>query len=464
MGLSMIKVVNSLNFTVKISLLFIWGTRIITFLAYPNPTSAPDSSTYYSHQFLDFSLVSLTGHAGRGWVIPLVYSFMPNPESIEVMQLALSGAAWSLLILCVSKSQLLNQKFSTAVVLLLTILATSAQIVQHDSIILSTSITNSLFVACVALIIYAINQKTISLKLQFAVLFICFFLSIQKTTFFPIAICLTVIVFALNRRRMSGVIKGLLYVTSGLLLAIVFVTGSNVNNSWPVSYSGQTLLWQLGGQSPVAADFRNFLEGKGAPSCITQGAPYENLDISIGKVLNECPDGAKYIKSNLQKEFIEFSVTHPFSPIKLGIFGMGAALTNSASNYGNAVNILPQNFSNLFFGNSSPEIVNAGIDSQVAGMNFLKSGRAMWIYAPLFMWVILAFAGNISRKMRSRETSILLLILVACLLQSVFIVVLLPSEWVRQTSPFIIGALIVSIVLSIKSLERISSTIATRDI
>lgn len=451
------------SYFLRAAISLVWATRIITFLAFPNPVSAPDSVSYYSGKLFDFHLVSLTGHAGRGWVVPAIFSAMPNPQVLEMSQLAISGLSWTYLIFSIHNSQILTKKFSNAALLVLSIIGSSAEIVQHDSTILATSITNSLFIFCLALILKNLKlSKTVVLNFTFLILTV-FLLSVQKSTFLPIAIFLFLIFRISNRELLSKKVKLVSTLISLILLILSFTIGSNVNKSWPVSYSGQTLLWQLGGQSPVAADFRDFLAQKGAPKCITEEAPYENLDVSIGVVLNNCPEGSAYIRSTLQREFVNFAVSHPTAPIKLAVFGIGAAITNSSSNYGNAVSIVPRSISEIFFGGSTPDIVNSKVGDQVAGMNFLKSNQAMWLFTPLLIWLLFAFIGNIGLHRRSRESSTLILLLLLCLAQSVLVVVLLPSEWVRQTSPFMIGALITSVLLCIKGFENFYETTASRD-
>lgn len=463
MGLQMIKRFARLSLILRVSILLIWTTRIITFLAFPNPVSAPDSVSYYSGRFFDFHLVSLTGHAGRGWPIPAIYSAMPSPQVLEMSQLAISGITWTYLLFSIHKSEILTKKFANVAILLLSTIGSSAQIVQHDTTILATSITNSLFIFCLAIVLRSLKpSKSIKLTLLLLIL-LSFLLSVQKTTFLPFVIIIFVIFRYLNREVLSKKVKLVSTVGSLILVILSFAIGSNVNKSWPVSYSGQTLLWQLGGQSPVAAEFRDFLEQKGAPSCITNTAPYLNLDVSIGVVLNKCPEGSMYIKASLQKEFVNFLISHPTAPIKLAIFGIGAAITNSSSNYGNAVSVLPGSISEIFFGGSSPDIANNKVDDQVAGMNFLKSNQAIWLYAPLLVWLLLAFVGNLGIHRRGRDSSTLILLLLLCLAQSVLVVVLLPSEWVRQTSPFLIGAHIASVLLGVKSFENFYVATASRD-
>lgn len=436
--------------------IFILGvSRLATYIAFPQPVSAPDSGTYYSGEFLNFDLVSLTGHAARGWVVPAIYSFMPNQSSLELLQLIFSAIVWSFLLITIKHSKILSQKFTSYVVLFLAILGSSAQVIQHDSTVLATSIGNSLFVLLLALLIrikYSPERKTITL---FGILLIGFLLSVQKTTFLPIAIAITLMgLFTVRKHQTIRVTTSFIVLTFIAGVSIISI-GTNVNNSWQVSYSGQTLLWQLGGQSPSAEEFAQHLTDRGAPGCITEEAPFENLDISIGKIINECPSGSEYIKSSIQREFVVFALTNPVATAKLAIFGIGAAITDSASNYGHAVSILPRSLSALFFGESYPSIVNNTVDSQVAGMDFLNSGKAIWLFTPILFWLLLGISCVFISRDRNYEDYFLLAIMAMNFVQAILVVILLPSEWVRQTSPFILGTLIISVVLTGKLAETI---------
>jgi hypothetical protein len=288
-------------------------------------------------------------------------------------------------------------------------------------------------------------------------------LMIQKSTFIPIVV--TFVFLALySKRHQAGLMKKIT-VSSLILISVVYslIVGSNVNSHWQVSYSGQTLLWQLGGQSPVAADFAAHLKGKGAPPCVIAEAPYQNLDTSIGKILNDCPEGAEFLKSGIQKEFINFIVSSPSAVIDLIILGAGASSTNSASNYGGAVSVVPNFFSNFFFGTTSPNITESNVQDQVEGMNLINSGKPLWIFAPIFGWLVLSTLSFFFQRNRNREESILYIALLLTLLQSAFVVVLLPSEWARQTSPYTIGIFVLCIFLTAKTMAVTFGSKPTHD-
>jgi hypothetical protein len=286
---------------------------------------------------------------------------------------------------------------------------------------------------------------------------------VQKPTFIPIS--LAVVLLALYTKWNQVLVMQKIVAVAAISMSIAYssVLGSNVNSNWQISYSGQTLLWQLGGQSPVAAEFAAYLNEQGAPNCLTSEAPYQDLNTSIGKILNDCPAGAKFLKEEIQREFVTFLVTNPKAAGELVVIGAGASSTNSASNYGGAVSMLPKFLSDVFFGTSAPNITDSNVQDQVEGLNLIKSGKPFWIFAPIFGWLLLASIGLFFRKNLNREEYILYAALLFLLLQSSLVVVLLPSEWVRQTVPFVITILIFAIFLSSKFIVAIFDSTTKRD-
>jgi hypothetical protein len=453
-----------MNFFLATSLCVLVSTRLITFVAFPNPISSPDSPTYFSGRFLDFSLVSFSGNASRGWPVPFFYAIMPNSRSLEIFQLIFSGIAWCFLLLAISAIKLMPKRPLNYLILMLALLGSSSQVIQHDTSVLSTSITNTFFILLICFLIrtkFFVGSKLLNL---FSGMFCSAMLMIQKTSFIPIAFSLSLLLIWSFQKQISKYSKlfalGLLF----FLTSYAILIGNNVNSNWQISYSGQTLLWHLGGQSPTAAEFSSHLRNQNAPRCLTTEAPYEDLNSSIGKILNSCPEARSYLKSRIQRDFIGFILEDPGSGVKLAIHGMGASLTSSANNYGNAVSIVPKFFEGLFFGTTTPELVSQKLPDQVAGMNLFRSGSAFWLFTPFLGWIFLALISSVFRGRERRQDLALYSILTICLMQSVLVVVLLPSEWVRQTSPFVIGALIISIILTFKNIHATSSIESKRGI
>ena len=280
-------------------------------------------------------------------------------------------------------------------------------------------------------------------------------LMVQKSTFIPIVVAFFCLSFYSKRHQVDLFKKCIVLTLLLFSVSYSLIVGSNVNSNWQVSYSGQTLLWQLGGQSPVATEFATYLKEKGSPQCIFSEAPFQNIDLSIGKILNDCPEGVDFIKTGIQEAFIDFLASNPGSAAELIVLGAGASSTNSASNYGGAVSVVPDFVSKLFFGTTAPNITDSKVEDQVEGMNLIKAGSPIWIFSPIFGWLILTFFSFFFSKCRNREDFMLHLALLFILLQSALVVVLLPSEWVRQTSPYTTGILVLCLFLTARTVSFI---------
>lgn len=425
------------------------ATRLATFLAFPSPASSPDTNTYFRSSWLNFDLVSFSGHAGRGWLVPFIYALLPNQISVTAFQLTLSTIAWIFLIVGINKN-LNSFKSRSLSTFMLSILSITPQLIQHDAALLSTSITNSLLLISLG-ILFRFKAGFTSRFMYVVLAVLLGLLFVQKTTFILLALPIASLgIFLVFKTR----IKNRTPLT--LLMVSMFIYGSvvgvNVNNNWQVSYSGQTMLWHLGGQSPIAESFGTFLRQDGAPSCIYQNAPYDDLDLEIGRVLNDCPSAHDYLKKDFQKDFAQFLLSHPMAAIKLASLGFGAASTSAASNYGNAVTLLPINLDKVFFGQTNPNLADSKVSDQVSGMKSIRS-QNIWLYSPMFLWWFLSIVLLLQLRLSHHSVSFEAILVGSSLLSMTSMFVLLPSEWVRQSIPNVISIFIVSIFIVSKSYD-----------
>ena len=177
--------IRNLNPVLTICILFVGISRLATFVAYPQGFRAPDTMTYFVGEFLNFELVSLTGHASRGWVVPSLFALMPNSTSVIFLQLTVSAFAWVYLLLALSKV-LTDQKIRTFVLICATLLASAPQIIQHDTVILATSITNSFFLVLLTSLLGILYSKQFSFRSFIVLILIAAMLIIQKVIIYSI--------------------------------------------------------------------------------------------------------------------------------------------------------------------------------------------------------------------------------------------------------------------------------------
>jgi hypothetical protein len=375
---------------------------------------------------------------------------------ITIAQLLLSGLAWYWLIL--NALPLLNSKKSRLLLLVLLIgLSSSAAIVQWDTVVLGTSLIISTVVMSVGQLLRVYHHP--DSKVHFVLLIILLImLSLEKLSHLPLAIGVAFSILLTVYRKLTRK-----FLASCLILMFVgfsysTLVGINVDRNWQGSYSGTTLLWQLGNQSPTADSLKHYLESKGkAPQCIYEDAPYFNLNSSIGKILHECHDGSVYVRDELQRDFVSFAMFHPFQIAKLSALGFGAYYTNSSNNYGNAVQVYPSITNLVFFGATQPSLISGQIQDQSEGYSIVNSGKPFWLYVPgigLLIAGLVASGFNLWITKDKFSESLLFSTPLLLLMQATVTTIFLPSEWVRQLVPYLAPVAALNIIAILILAER----------
>jgi hypothetical protein len=431
-------------------------SKILTWLAFPSATLHPDSSSYSTGSSWNFSLVSFTGNSGRPWPVTFFFALFPNDSMRILAQLTLSAAVWIFLIITISKLGL-ARKTQFLLSCFISAIGASPLVTQWDTTILGTSLMISNSVLIVALVIRTLYTKEF-LRFNFiGLILVIQFFYLQKFSNLPFVLILMTIVFY---RTWSTIYKKL-RIGAVAATIIVFawgtVMGININNSWEKSYSGSTLLWQLGSQSPTSLEFKTFLSKKAdVPRCIYIEAPYRSINESIAKISNSCPESSEYLRGRFQKDFIEFAIKSPQSVIKLVSIGVGASFSSSSSHYGSSVSLFPSVATALITGDLSPDLRFSSIESQEDAYLELSEGEPKWLHLPILGFVCLALLLLILRlrnQAKKNEVLVGILFILANLIQLGVNFVLLPSEWVRQGAPFTISLLAFSVISTVISVS-----------
>ena len=196
----------------------------------------------------------------------------------------LSGFVWIHLLRVINKSLVTSTKKS----LLLTaigVLAISPQIIQWDTTLLATSL---LFSTLILLISLSLEISYHNFRGSQSILFVAMvtFLLCQKISNLVIVLMFWILLFVSLRSK----VKKIFIIT--LTLGIIYgcLLGFNVDKYWKASYSGTSMLWQLGKQNPSASSFKDFLIQHRAPSCVTQNAPFGDISYESSRILNSCPE------------------------------------------------------------------------------------------------------------------------------------------------------------------------------
>ena len=448
--------------TPKLFILFsLVVSRLISFVAFPSASIFPDSSSYLPQKFMDFGLVSFTGNSVRPWPTPLFYSIFPSSSLAVLAVMVLSIVSWYFLINTIlEKIQDLKRKwlFSTGAA----ILACSPFVIQWENSILAPALLVINLLVLLGLTVKAFS-KGASSKIYYLGILLSALFFIQKSSNVLIAGLFAALFLYKAFSKTTAKSKILIALFSGFIFVYSGVVGININNHWkPISFSDRALLWQLGGQSPAAANLAEYLKtNSNAPDCFWNSAPFQDVDAGIGKILDNCPGSIEYIKNEYFKDVRNFLISNPVSAVKLISIGFGATFTSSATNYGSAVGIFPSFTNGIFFGGVNPENYFAGSDSQVGAFNSLNSGNPIWIYAPglLIIFIPVFLLIGFRRKLEIQKGfGFLPLIQLGLILELALTFVAIPTEWVRLGSQYFIATLFVGLVM-IFTIQKRESTL-----
>lgn len=448
--------------TPKLFILFsLVVSRLISFVAFPNASIFPDSSSYLPQKFMDFGLVSLTGNSVRPWPTPLFYSLFPSSSLAVLAVMVLSIASWYFLInIILEKIQDSKRKWLFSIGA--AILACSPFVIQWENSILAPALLVINLLVLLGLTVKAFS-KGASSKIYYLGILLSALFFIQKSSNVLIAVLFAALFLYKAFSTSASKSKILISLFSGIIFLYSGAVGINVDNHWkPISYSDRALLWQLGGQSPAASNLVEYLKtNSNAPDCFWNSAPFQDIDLGLGKVLDNCPGSIDYIKNEYSKDIRNFLITNPISTAKLISIGFGATFTSSATNYGSAVGIFPSFMNGIYFGGVNPENYFNGTDSQVGAFNSLNSGNPIWIYAPGLLIIftpIFLFIGFRRKLEIQKGFGFLPLIQLGLLLELALTFVAIPTEWVRLGSQYFIVTLFVGLVM-IFTIQKRESTL-----
>jgi hypothetical protein len=425
-------------------------SRLISFIAFPNPSIFPDSSTYLSEKFMDFGLVSFSGNSIRSWPTPLFYSIFPSSSLAVLAVMVISLFSWYFLINTILE-KIHDLKKKSFFAFGSTILSCSPFVIQWENSILAPALLTINLLLLLALSIKSLSENVGSRIYYLGILLSALFL-IQKSSNILIAVTFAGIFLYRAFKKLTTQRKIIISFFTTTIFVYSGTVGINVDKHWkPISYSNQSLLWQLGGQSPAATKLVDYLKtNSNAPKCFWDDAPFQDINSGIVNIIDNCPGSINYINNNYSKDIRNFLLTNPIAAIKLVSIGFGATFTSSASNYGSAVGIFPDFTNSIFFGGVEPENYFTGSDSQVGAFNSLNSGKPIWIHAPGFLVIfapMLLLIGYRRRIQIPQEMRFLPLIQLGLLLELALTYIAIPTEWARLGSHYFIASLFVGLTM-----------------
>lgn len=420
-------------------------TRCLTLLSNPKGNLLPDSSTYLPTQWGDFSKVSFMGDAKRSWVVPLFYALLPNMAFRVLFQLIIGACVW-VIVLRFVYLRFCDHKNLNIVLIMLSIIGCSPSIVQFETSMLATSIILDVFLILIVYILNLTNKN----KLRFSqglVLMTIFWLIISlKATNALIAIVLLAFFLATTHRKFYKPSLLILVLISIGLIAQSGVMNINNDRQWDYSYSSFTMLWHLGVQSPTATNLTAYLETKKAPKCLIEDAPFRDINQSIARIQNECPEAKRYLKAEFKRQIFNFLITNPGVTIRNLSTGMAIAFTSTGSNYGSAVSVLPQSISNIVFGGISPDFRTMGVNDQSAlGLRTTQT-EPLWIFMPGIAFAFLPIWMRAKLLIKSVVGQMILLVHTLLVAEIILTISILPSEWFRQNVQYVVSLYVLGLI------------------
>ena len=420
-------------------------TRVLSWLSNPSGVLHPDSSTYLPLQWGDFSKVSFLGNAQRSWVVPLLYALSPSNSARILVQLLIGACVWILVLRFVIQ-HCKDSSYQVPLLVILTLIGCSPSIVQFETAILATSTIIYLLLAYVMLSIHMLFQEKITLvQLSVFVLLGWLNLSVKGSN---LIIVLPLLIFMIAKSKSRVEKWNMLAVT---LVAATLVIQSGLMN-WQndkqlrYTYSSFTMLWHLGKQSPTSSGLTSYLSTRGAPECLTQDAPFEDVTKSLSRIHSECPAAKAYLESNFKKDVFTFLVRNPGDLLRNASTGLAIAFSSTASNYGTVVSVLPQPLANFVFGGVAPDFRMSGIDSQSALGTDLRDREPLWVFIPGLILALFPIAIRITNWRKTSVGHLLIALHFLLVAEMLLTITILPSEWFRQNAQYLISLYVLGVI------------------
>jgi hypothetical protein len=420
------------------TLVVLWVSRALTWLAFPAGVRFPDSPDYVSPTAGDFSLVSLLGMAPRGWPTPLLMALFPTDPLRVLAQLTISGLAWTAL-LWVALGLVHSTRGRLLVATAIAVLGGAAQTLQWDVAFLGASLLLAGLVGLLAVLLSIAAHGATWWRLGLLAALLVLVGAAKSTQVILVVAALLALVFTVGR-SMTRAKQAACLVGGVAILAASAVVGINVDRHWNITYSGTAALWALGAQAPASEQFAQFLAERGAPACITQDAPYADMDAAAGRVTSGCPEAAPYLRDRIVGEMVSFYLTQPTSAARNLADGLGASFVSNGIRYGNAVTLVPDSVSQVAFGAVQPDPKFLDAQDQAAAIAALDSIGGFWVFTPQLGWVLVGLVSAVLLVRRGLPARPVGIIILAMILGSTAIaaasVLSTPSEWFRLCAAY----------------------------
>lgn len=412
----------------------IFVAALTNFFFNPYGLQVGDSIAYAFGNQQNFDLLSFTGHSLRNWPVVLINLVLSNSLLQILAQSLFSAFSWSFLIFQYYRSNLLRKKeFAIFTVLLF---MTSQNLTWN-----STQLAESYSISFVVLLL-ALSIKLTSNKSDFnaftLILVTYLWALIHGRNFSTLVVFATIFSFAFllkhNLRKLNLHLTfkriALIFVTLVLLLHVLTVSNNQSNQEYETGLGYKALAYTYTFASqPEAAKVRSGLTEVTEMKCLTLDGSAD-----LYKLTDEMKSTCKSANLWLNEKFLgwygKFLLENPVTAIKMAVGGLLYG-NQPPVLYGATLSILPLPIENVFFGDSTSNLVDTSIESSL-----LLDSK---VNAPLLFWIILLVFFTLSRSLlRSKQlpvnhSGLFFLIAISSIFSAFLTVLVCPAEYFKLT-------------------------------
>jgi hypothetical protein len=393
------------------------------------PTSYPDTHTYrVKGSFLDLSLTSLDGRSIRPWGVTAWMALWPSDEVIVLAQAALSIIAWVALALTVAAG-IQRAAPRRILVLLLLLLACTAEVANWDLTILGESVSISSGILALAAFIRFTRAPAWRPGTVFLLAALWFSMTRPNLLLTLLAWAIAVLLIGVLLRRqvlLSGVVAGLLVVFS--LYGYVYNVRSDTGwrDGFGFSRTVVAYAYPVSLNDPVAKAVIADLKSSDAPRCMIPANPrvvsHHGTTAWVARTVQSCPGMDAWATAHWHGWWSNWLLTHPRHALRILKTELPASLSPPV--WANVYAATPTPVSSVFFG-STPLLQSA-----VSTRTYHSEPLLLWLAAA----AVLALLGRGRWRASSWACDVGLLASVAGTLATA-----VSSGLLIQTSSFEVG-------------------------
>lgn len=412
----------------------IFVAALTNFFFNPYGLQVGDSIAYAFGNQQNFDLLSFTGHSLRNWPVVLINLVLSNSLLQILAQSLFSAFSWSFLIFQYCRSNLLRKKeFAIFTALLF---MTSQNLTWN-----STQLAESYSISFVVLLL-ALSIKLKSNKSDFnafkLILVTYLWALIHGRNFSTLVVFATIFSFVFllkhNFRKLNLHLTCkrfvLIFVTLVLLLHVLTVSNNQSNQEYETGLGYKALAYTYTFASqPEAAKVRSGLTEVTEMKCLTLDGSAD-----LYKLTDEMKSTCKSANLWLNEKFLgwygKFLLENPVTAIKIAVGGLLYG-NQPPVLYGATLSILPLPIENVFFGDSTSNLVHSSVESSL-----LLDSK---VNTPLLFWIILLVFFTLSRSLlRSNQlpinhSGLFFLIAISSIFSAFLTVLVCPAEYFKLT-------------------------------